>query len=57
MDPKNPDRTNLEKTSESASRAKEKPLPGNKPEGIVEKPAQKRREEAAKEQKKRKKGR
>jgi hypothetical protein len=50
MVPKN---QNLEKTSESESKASEKPIPGEKPEGIVEPPASATREKAAKEQKRR----
>jgi hypothetical protein len=43
-----PKNTNTSRTTESDSKAGEKPIPGEKPEGIVEPPAAKTREEAAK---------
>lgn len=46
--------TNLTETSESESKASEKPHPGDKPEVIVEPPAAKTKEEAKKEERKRK---
>jgi hypothetical protein len=52
MQPKN---QNLTKTSESESKSSETPLPGDKPEGIVEPPATATKEKAAKEIKKRRK--
>jgi hypothetical protein len=43
-----PKPSNVTETTESESKASETPIPGDKPEGIVEKPAAKTREEAAK---------
>jgi hypothetical protein len=50
MEPKppSPSDTNTSRTTESESQASEKPVPGSMPEVIIEKPAAKTREEAAK---------
>jgi hypothetical protein len=51
MQPKN---QNLSKTSESESKNSEKPIPGDKPESIVEPPAEVTKQKAAKQIKKQK---